>query len=86
MKHPADGITMPSNWAGAVCAQVDPELFFPEGGSAKDAKSLCAVCPVRIRCLQYALDHNEIYGVYGGTSPRERRALRRQRLTKEIAA
>ena len=61
----------------AACATTDPELFFPEkGGSTKSAKGICAGCDVRARCLQYAMDRNEQYGIWGGLSERERHALR----------
>ena len=64
----------------AVCVQVDPEVFFPErGGSTKAARAACAECPVRARCLEYALNNKEAFGIWGGTSERERRKLRRQR-------
>lgn len=62
----------------ARCLDADPELFFPaKGGSADPAKAVCAACPVRVPCLDYALDHGERLGVWGGTTPRERRELRR---------
>lgn len=67
----------------ALCAQVDPERWFPEkGGSTREAKRICngtadrEGCPVRAECLQYALDHDERFGIWGGFSERERRALR----------
>ena len=60
----------------AVCAQTDPEVFFPEqGGSTRDAKVVCSGCDVRAECLAYALDNDEQYGVWGGLSERERRRL-----------
>ena len=60
----------------AVCAQTDPESFFPEkGGSTRDAKKICEGCPVTVPCLQYALDNNERHGIYGGLSERERRRM-----------
>ena len=63
----------------ALCAQTDPELFFPEKGeSVAAAKRVCAGCEVRAECLQYALDHRERFGVWGGLSERERRALGQQ--------
>ncbi len=63
----------------ALCAQVDPELFFPEkGGSFRAAKRVCAGCEVRAECLQDALDRRELFGVWGGLSERERRKLARQ--------
>jgi WhiB family redox-sensing transcriptional regulator len=62
----------------ALCAETDPEAFFPEkGGSTKNAKKVCAACPVRRECLEYALDHDERFGIWGGLSERERRRLRR---------
>lgn len=63
----------------AVCGQVDPELFFPEKGSATKApKDICAVCPVRVECLDWALANDVRHGVWGGLSDNERRRLRRR--------
>ena len=63
--------------ADAVCAQTDPDLFFPEaGGSSKAAKKLCADCPVKASCLAYALKNGEEHGVWGGLSGYELKALR----------
>ena len=63
-------------WFAGLCAQTDPELFFPEkGGSVREAKRVCAACPVRAQCLAHALAHGERYGVWGGLSERERRRL-----------
>lgn len=46
--------------AESLCAQTDPEAFFPEkGGSTREAKRVCEQCPVRQMCLQYALAHDE---------------------------
>lgn len=60
----------------ALCAQVDPELFFPEkGGPIREAKRVCQACDVRSECLEYALVHKERYGLWGGMSERPRRAL-----------
>lgn len=62
----------------AVCATVDPELWYPEkGGSTQEAKFLCSRCPVAARCLEYALANQEVWGVWGGLSGRERRSLKR---------
>jgi WhiB family redox-sensing transcriptional regulator len=62
----------------ALCAQADPEAFFPiKGGSTREAKKVCRACPVRAECLEYALIHQERYGIYGGLSERERRKLER---------
>ena len=63
----------------ALCAQTDPEAFFPEkGGSTREAKKVCLSCDVRDSCLQYALDHDERFGIWGGLSERERRRLKRR--------
>ena len=66
-----------AEWAlQGICAGVDPEIFFPEkGGNTRDAKRVCTGCPVRRQCLEYALSHNERFGIWGGTSERERRRL-----------
>lgn len=65
----------------ALCAQTDPEAFFPEkGGSTREAKAVCAVCEVRDECLEYALQHDERFGIWGGMSERERRRLKHQRV------
>ncbi len=64
----------------ANCLGVDPDLFFPErGASTREAKAVCGSCEVKPECLEYALDHAEKFGIWGGLSERERRRLRRQR-------
>ena len=66
----------------ALCAQVDTEIFFPEkGGTTKPAKAVCSRCPVKEPCLADAIEHHERYGVRGGKSERERRALIAERRT-----
>ena len=63
----------------ALCAQTDPEAFFPEkGGSTRDAKKVCGVCNVKAQCLEYALANDERFGIWGGLSERERRRLRKR--------
>ncbi len=63
----------------ALCAQTDPEAFFPEkGGSTRDAKRVCEACPVSGQCLDYAMSNDEKFGIWGGLSERERRRLRRR--------
>jgi WhiB family redox-sensing transcriptional regulator len=63
----------------ALCAQTDPEAFFPEkGGSTREAKRVCMSCDVRQECLEYALAHDERFGIWGGLSERERRRLKRR--------
>ncbi|WSE58690.1 WhiB family transcriptional regulator [Mycolicibacterium sp. ND9-15] len=62
----------------ALCAQTDPEAFFPEkGGSTREAKRICQGCEVRDACLEYALANDERFGIWGGLSERERRRLKR---------
>lgn len=62
----------------ALCAQTDPEAFFPEkGGSTREAKRICQGCEVRDACLEYALAHDERFGIWGGLSERERRRIKR---------
>ena len=64
--------------ADALCAQTDPEAFFPEkGGSTREAKRICVGCTVKAECLEYALGHDERFGIWGGLSERERRRLKR---------
>lgn len=75
MQPPGDG-----NWQDlANCMGVDPELFFPgKGVSQREAKAICWGCVVREACLEYALDHREGFGIWGGMSERERRMIRRR--------
>ncbi len=62
----------------ALCAQTDPEAFFPEkGGSTREAKRICQGCEVKDACLDYALANDERFGIWGGLSERERRRLKR---------
>lgn len=62
----------------AACRGVDPDLFFPtRGGDVRAAKKVCAGCEVRAECLDYALTEHLTHGIFGGTSERERRRLRR---------
>lgn len=72
--------TDPLAWqADALCAQTDPEAFFPEkGGSTRDAKRICNQCEVKSECLEYALKNDERFGIWGGLSERERRKLKRR--------
>jgi len=60
------------------CLSADPETFFPEPQaqqSPAEALALCSNCPVQARCLAWALDAGDRNGVWGGTTPRERRAM-----------
>lgn len=67
--------------ADAACSRVDPALWFPDKGdgrSGKHAKAICATCPVVDSCREYALLNNETFGIWGATSERDRRKLRKQ--------
>lgn len=71
----------------ALCAQTDPESFFPEkGGSTREAKKVCLACEVRSECLEYALANDERFGIWGGLSERERRRRRRPPSDDDCAA
>ena len=72
--------TNPLAWQrDALCSQTDPEAFFPEkGGSTRDAKRICSGCDVRQQCLDYALQNDERFGIWGGLSERERRKLKKR--------
>lgn len=64
----------------ALCAQTDPEIFFPDSDSRDDAradaKKVCESCDVRSDCLIYALTHGERFGIWGGLTPAERRKIK----------
>lgn len=63
--------------ADGACRTHDTDLFFPERGQPLDAsRRICAGCPVREQCLDYAVEHNIGFGVWGGLSERERRRIR----------
>lgn len=74
------GDTVELSWQErSLCAQTDPEAFFPEkGGSTREAKRVCMSCDVRSECLDYALAHDERFGIWGGLSERERRRIKRR--------
>ncbi|MER5781287.1 WhiB family transcriptional regulator [Streptomyces mobaraensis] len=68
----------------AVCREEDPELFFPIGNTGpallqiEEAKAVCRHCPVMEQCLQWALESGQDFGVWGGLSEDERRAMKRR--------
>ncbi|MEV6319093.1 WhiB family transcriptional regulator [Streptomyces sp. NPDC051776] len=71
-----------SDWSErAICRAGDPDELFVEGALQNRAKVTCVGCPVRTECLAYALDHRIEFGVWGGMTERERRALLRRRPT-----
>ena len=64
----------------AACRGIDPDIFYPVSeDDAEEAKAICAQCPVRQVCLEFALVNREREGVWGGLLERERRRLARQR-------
>ena len=70
----------------AACRGTDLEVFFPgRGESAEPARQVCAACPVRQPCLDYAITNRIAHGIWGGLTERERRALR-SRWVRAIAA
>lgn len=75
-----DSLIEPEPWMqDALCAQTDPDVFFPEkGGTSAPAKSICAGCDVRPECLHYAVRTQQRHGVWGGTSERDRAKLAKQ--------
>ena len=77
----AEEALMDSNWmAEGLCAEKPPSLFFPSDGVGVDvARKICADCPVKSACLEYALENRIDHGVWGGTSERERRRLIKSR-------
>lgn len=63
----------------AACRGMDPELWFPRRGEpTRPAQDVCATCPVVADCLDWALGNGEQFGIWGGTSERERRRMRRR--------
>jgi WhiB family transcriptional regulator, redox-sensing transcriptional regulator len=68
------------NWRGAArCRSIDAEGLFVTGARQREARQFCRTCPVRTECLAHALDHRVEFGVWGGMTERERRALLRAR-------
>lgn len=71
---------IPVEFASPLCAEIDPELFYPEkGGSNRDAKKICGRCIHIDDCLEGALAREERFGIYGGKSERERARILRDR-------
>jgi WhiB family redox-sensing transcriptional regulator len=73
----------PEPWLDfAACVGKDAAIFFPGRGDThamRAAKAICDGCTVRAQCLDYALEHGEHHGVWGGVSERERRRIRSRR-------
>lgn len=72
----AEHLPDPRQWDGALCAQSDPDAWFPEKGHpSTTAIRICQACPLRQACLDYAVENGERYGIWGGMSERNRRKL-----------
>ncbi|MGC5249567.1 WhiB family transcriptional regulator [Gordonia sp. DT219] len=70
----------PEWMADALCTQIDGDLFFPEVETRwAEARKVCAMCPVREQCLEWALGQEFSHGIVGGTSARERNRIRDER-------
>lgn len=68
------------DWASrGSCRNADPDSLFVQGAAQNRAKLICQGCPVRTECLADALDNRIEFGVWGGMTERERRALLRRR-------
>jgi WhiB family transcriptional regulator, redox-sensing transcriptional regulator len=69
-----------SDWRhSARCRDEDPETLFVQGAMQRDAREVCRACPVRTECLAHALDNRIRFGVWGGMTERERRAVLKRR-------
>ena len=69
-----------SDWTtSASCRTSDPDALFVQGAAQNRAKAICLACPVRTECLADSLDNRIEFGVWGGMTERERRALLRRR-------
>ena len=77
-RHRTPALPAPAGWRHrAACRGTDLTVFFPgRGESAEPARQICASCPVRQQCLEYALRHTITHGIWGGLAERDRRALR----------
>jgi WhiB family redox-sensing transcriptional regulator len=63
----------------AACSGTDTEIFYPSSHEEEaEALSICATCPVRAQCLDYAIRNRETYGIWGGATPEQRRRMRRE--------
>ena len=82
-----------ANWRSAgACLSADPDLFFPISSAGAGerqiarAKMICAGCQVRQECLEFALTHDQVYGIWGGTTPEDRQRERRRNRRAAAAA
>ncbi|MGP3637228.1 WhiB family transcriptional regulator [Streptomyces sp. 24-1644] len=88
---PSADLPVNTNWRGAAACKDDPELFFPIGNTGpallqiEEAKAVCRACPVMERCLRWALESGQEYGVWGGTDEDDRRSMKRRAARKRTA-
>jgi len=82
-----------ANWRSAgACLSADPDLFFPISSAGlgerqiAQAKMICTGCQVRQECLDFALAHDQVYGIWGGTTPEDRQRERRRKRRAAAAA
>jgi hypothetical protein len=74
----------------AACASVDPELWYPDQGEGRAdayraAVKICGTCPVQDPCLDYAMRVQELHGVWGGTTPKQRKIIFKEDTGGEVA-
>ena len=83
----AEFLDIPAWYKDANCKGSNQDDFFPERGSSTViAKKICSECKVQKECLEYAVERKERFGIWGGKSERERRAIRRERRNNEKKA
>jgi WhiB family transcriptional regulator, redox-sensing transcriptional regulator len=82
-----------TNWRSAgACRSAEPDLFFPISSvgpaerQIERAKKICSGCAVRRECLEFALSHDQVYGIWGGTTPEDRQRDRRRKRRAAAAA
>jgi WhiB family redox-sensing transcriptional regulator len=82
---PFDGCCSAPWQERGLCVGEDPEIFFPShGDTGEEARRICALCAVRMRCIEQAVEADE-FGIWGGLDQHERRALRRRRGRRKAA-
>ena len=82
----------PEGWrARAACRAIDTDIFFPAGDTGpaarkiQQAKAVCRTCPVQEECLAFAMAFYQEYGIWGGLTEDERRALRRRNRVRRVS-
>jgi len=76
------GIDAPFFDGSQICAQTDPDLFFPDSAAEsqlnlKQVRPLCRECEFKTPCLEYALKFPDLHGIWAGTTETERKIMRR---------